>query len=111
MKLVVDVYRLGSRLPSKEAYGLIGQMTRSAASVPANIAEGHARGTQKGLLPLSVDCERLTLRNRDVCVAGHGAWVCEPDRRLKRAELDDGDREDADGVAEETERVGVGCSG
>jgi len=39
MDLVVLVYRLSQTLPSNEIYRLTSQMTRSAVSVPANIAE------------------------------------------------------------------------
>jgi four helix bundle protein len=47
MDLAVLVYRLAKRLPREERYGLWSQMTRAAVSVPANIAEGHARATAK----------------------------------------------------------------
>jgi four helix bundle protein len=47
MDLTVLIYRLTAKFPSSEMYRLIAQTTRSAASVPANIAEGHARGTQR----------------------------------------------------------------
>jgi four helix bundle protein len=47
MDLAVEVYRLSERLPSNEIYRLVSQMTRSAASVPANIAEGHERATRR----------------------------------------------------------------
>jgi four helix bundle protein len=47
MDLAVEIYRLVKNLPREETYGLVSQMTRAAASVPANIAEGHARGTAR----------------------------------------------------------------
>ena len=41
MDLVVESYRLTELLPKSETYGLSSQIQRAAASVPANIAEGH----------------------------------------------------------------------
>lgn len=39
-QLVPDVYRVTSDFPKSEAYGLMSQLRRSSASIPANIAEG-----------------------------------------------------------------------
>lgn len=47
MDLAVDCYRLTHSLPDHEKYGLISQIQRSAASIPANLAEGHARRQTK----------------------------------------------------------------
>ena len=47
MDLAVAVYQLTRKFPSAEIYRLVAQMTRSAASVPANIAEGHSRATSR----------------------------------------------------------------
>jgi four helix bundle protein len=47
MDLTVEVYHLSRRFPKEEMYRLISQITRAAASVPANIAEGHARSTAR----------------------------------------------------------------
>ncbi|MGD0227393.1 MAG: four helix bundle protein [Terriglobia bacterium] len=47
MDLAVEIYRLAAKLPHSETYRLVSQITRAAASVPANIAEGHARATRR----------------------------------------------------------------
>ena len=47
VELSVKVYHLVSALPDHERYGLSSQMTRCAVSIPANIAEGAGRRTEK----------------------------------------------------------------
>jgi len=42
-ELTLDVYRVTESFPSAELYGLTGQIRRSCASIPANIAEGCGR--------------------------------------------------------------------
>jgi four helix bundle protein len=44
IELVVAAYRLTARFPAREQYGLTDQIRRAATSVPANLAEGQARG-------------------------------------------------------------------
>ena len=45
--LAEQVYSLTSHFPRVEVYRLTSQLTRAVASVPGNIAEGHARATKK----------------------------------------------------------------
>ncbi|QGU33989.1 four helix bundle protein [Thermochromatium tepidum ATCC 43061] len=47
MDLAKEVYRLAPNLPKEETYGMRSQITRAATSVPANIAEGWTRETEK----------------------------------------------------------------
>ena len=44
-KLVLEIYKITKKFPEEERFRLIDQLCRSAASVPANIAEGTGRNT------------------------------------------------------------------
>jgi four helix bundle protein len=47
MVLAAEVYRLTKVFPADERFRMTDQLLRAASSIPANIAEGHARGTRK----------------------------------------------------------------
>jgi len=42
-----DIYALLENYPKAEKFGLVSQMSRSAVSIPSNIAEGCAKDSQK----------------------------------------------------------------
>ena len=47
MELVDNVYTFVEAFPNTEKYGLSSQITRSAVSIPSNIAEGASRNSEK----------------------------------------------------------------
>ena len=46
MTLAVEIYRLVRRLPARERFGFSSQLQRASVSIPANLAEGHSRGSR-----------------------------------------------------------------
>src|SRR5947199_10782898 len=46
MNLAEAAYRLTTRFPKEEVYGLAAQLRRSGSSIPANIAEGYGRDSR-----------------------------------------------------------------
>ena len=45
IELVKEIYKLTSKFPSNEKFGLISQMQRASVSIPSNIAEGCSRNS------------------------------------------------------------------
>ena len=71
--LTVELYQVTRSFPREELFGLTSQIRRSAASVPANIAEGCGRGTGADFgrhlqiaFGSACECEYHLLLSRDV---------------------------------------------
>ncbi|MGP8250517.1 MAG: four helix bundle protein [Terracidiphilus sp.] len=45
-ELTVEIYKLTSKFPDSERFGLTNQIRRAAVSVASNIAEGYGRSTK-----------------------------------------------------------------
>ena len=50
MRLAEICYRTTKAFPREEIYGMTSQIRRSAASIPANIAEGYGRENSRGFV-------------------------------------------------------------
>ena len=50
MSISREIYLLTQAFPKHELYGMTSQLRRAVTSIPANIAEGHARSSTKDYL-------------------------------------------------------------
>lgn len=79
--LTVAIYGSTRAFPREEVYGLTSQIRRAAYSVPANIAEGSARETQRDYLHfLYIARASLTETQYFVHLAGRLGYLNAPDR-------------------------------
>lgn len=49
-ELTVKIFKVTSKFPKSELYGLVSQMRRCAVSIPSNIAEGYSRSHRQEYL-------------------------------------------------------------
>lgn len=92
MDLVTASYRLTSKFPKTETYGLASQLQRAAVSIPANIAEGKGRATTGAYLQhLSIAAGSLAELDTHLGVALRLGYV---------------DQREITGITEQLEEVG-----
>lgn len=61
MDLAVECYNMTASFPKNELYGLVSQINRSCASIPANIAGRTWAWVEKGVCPVFMDCSWLAM--------------------------------------------------
>lgn len=76
-KLVLQIYKITDKFPSKENFALTSQMRRAAVSVSSNIAEGFSRrGIKEKILFYSMSLDSITeLQNQLHIAVGVGYLV------------------------------------
>jgi len=76
MDLAALVYEAARGMPKSEQFGMISQVTRAVASVPANIAEGYQRALGRTTLALSGSRADRWLRPRPSFCSPSGSGTC-----------------------------------
>lgn len=66
-QLTLEVYKITSRFPSEEKFGVVNQMRRAVYSISSNIVVGHARKSKKEFSQFLKYCQRFFRRIEILC--------------------------------------------
>ena len=81
MNFVVEVYRTTETFPKEEKFGLTSQIRRAAVSIPANIAEGAARKSDKEFIHFLSNAQGSASElDTELIIAHHLSYI--PDGRF-----------------------------
>jgi four helix bundle protein len=84
------IYKLTQSFPKKEVFALSSQMQHAAVSIPANIAEGHARDSTKEFLHyISIALGSLAELETHLILAGRLSYLEERDISATLSQADE----------------------
>lgn len=87
---VVKIYRMTEKFPSDERFGLTSQIRRASVSIPANIAEGAARESDKEFLRfLSIAQGSASEVETELLIANRLGFLPDENHIAARAALDE----------------------
>ena len=87
---VVATYKMTEAFPKEEKFGLTSQIRRAAVSIPANIAEGAARKSDKEFLQfLSIAQGSASEVETEMLIAHRLGYLAKQEYELMEASLDD----------------------
>lgn len=85
MILVEEIYKITSKFPKEELFGLTSQMKRAAVSVPSNIAEGSGRkGSAELMRFLYISLGSLSELDTQLEIAERLSFINKQEETVKR---------------------------
>lgn len=86
---ILDIYKLTTKFPSNEIFGITSQIKRSSSSIATNISEGTSRNTNKDkahFLTISYSSVMETLNHLIICKDLN--YISDEDYTISREQLE-----------------------